>query len=313
MVCLIGDHEVSHSKSDFDTPWQTILEDFFEQFVAFCLPTLYHKIDWEKGYTMLDKELKKISKDSEMGNRIVDKLIKIYTKEGEEKWILIHIEVQGRPEAGFSERMYVYQSRIFSKYGRPVLSLAILTDGNKNWRPDYYQSSLWGCFSIKMTFPIIKVLDYRSRIEELEASQNPFAMVILAQLAALEKNKPEQKIKFKIHLTRNLYSRGWKKDEILKLYTFLDWILELPSDYEIQYHQEVEKMEEEMSRPYITTAERIGIRRGESTFLEHLLQSKFHAIPAHYQEMLTQANSDKLLRWGEKVLVSKTVEEVFSE
>ena len=50
------------------------------------------------------------------------------TKNNQETWLLIHIEVQGTRETDFSERMYVYNYRTYDRYRRPVASLAVLTD-----------------------------------------------------------------------------------------------------------------------------------------------------------------------------------------
>jgi len=49
--------------------------------------------------------------------------------------VLIHIEVQGYPDADFEERMFIYYYCIFDKYKTKVVSLAILTDVNKKYRP----------------------------------------------------------------------------------------------------------------------------------------------------------------------------------
>src|SRR5690348_14531404 len=99
----------SHTeRADYDTPWKEILELYFQPFMALCFPLIYQEIDWSKGYEFLDKELKKISRKNELGNQVVDKLIKIFRLSGEEAWVLIHLEVQGQPDQAFMERMYRY-------------------------------------------------------------------------------------------------------------------------------------------------------------------------------------------------------------
>ncbi len=55
--------------------------------------------------------------------------------------------------------MFTYYYRIKDKYKHTIVSLAVLADENKNWRPNSYESSMWGC-SIKFQFPIAKMLDY---------------------------------------------------------------------------------------------------------------------------------------------------------
>src|SRR6266851_2632584 len=107
---------------------------------------------------MLDKELQKIVPGSEQGRKVVDKLVKVWLKTGEEKWILVHVEVQTSRQGGFPKRMYVYNYRIFDRYDREVVSLAILADDDPSWRPNQYSYERWG-FRTGIEFPIVKLLD----------------------------------------------------------------------------------------------------------------------------------------------------------
>ncbi len=54
------------------------------------------------------------------------KRVKVRRQGGAEVWVLVHIEVQGRVEFGFPERMYVYNYRLFDRYSQRIASLAIL-------------------------------------------------------------------------------------------------------------------------------------------------------------------------------------------
>src|SRR4051794_4931391 len=101
---------------------------------------------------MLDKELQQLLPQAAQGRRTVDKLVKVWRRNGAETWVLIHIEVQTRRERGFSQRMFVYNSRIADSYKQEVISLAVLADDNPNWRPDSYNWELWGCYK-RMGFP----------------------------------------------------------------------------------------------------------------------------------------------------------------
>ncbi len=111
-------------RPDYDTPWKDALDRFFERCLAFFFPRIHADIDWARGYEMLDKELQPIIRRAEHGRRYVDKLVKVWLKTGEEKWILIHIEVQASKEVEFPKRIYVYNHRLFDRYGREVISLS---------------------------------------------------------------------------------------------------------------------------------------------------------------------------------------------
>src|SRR5437762_8573588 len=158
---------------DLDSPWKEALEHFLAPFLAFYFPAVHSIIDWGRGYESLDKELQQVVRDARIGRRLADKLFKVWRKDGSEAWLLIHIEVQGKKEKAFPERMFVYSYRIYDRYRRPVLSLDALCDDNPNWRPDRFEYNICGC-SLGIRFRTVKLLDYREKMAALEQDPNPF-------------------------------------------------------------------------------------------------------------------------------------------
>ena len=57
--------------------------------------------------------------------------------------------------------------------------------GRGDWRPDSYDHGMCGC-ELLLTFPMVKLLDFAERWDELEASDNPFAPVIMAQVPSAQ-------------------------------------------------------------------------------------------------------------------------------
>jgi len=114
-----------------------------------------------------------------------------------------------------------------------------------------------------MSYPVVKLLDYRGRWEELEGSPNPFSVVVMAHLKSQEtRGRDRERFNWKLRLTRMLYERGYGRDEILGLYRFIDMVVRLPEEMEEEYHEEIIREEEVKGMEYITTAERIGMRKG---------------------------------------------------
>ncbi len=169
--------------TDFDSPWKEALAHYLPDALALFFPAVAAQIDWSRGYTLLDKELQQVTRDADLGRRLADTLVQVWRRDGREAWVLIHIEVQGQPERDFARRMYVYNYRIYDRYERPIMSIAILADEQADWRPDRFTQELWGC-TIEMRYPVVKLLDWREREAELAASANPFAVVVQAHLAA---------------------------------------------------------------------------------------------------------------------------------
>ncbi|MEE4354897.1 MAG: hypothetical protein V2I97_00405, partial [Desulfococcaceae bacterium] len=240
-------------RKTFDSPWKEILGAYFREFMLFFFPDIENEIDWEKGYTPLDKELRQITRESDTGHRIADRLMRVWKKNGDETWVMAHTEIQGKKEDEFPHRVFVYNYRSQDLYGKPVVSLAVLTDGNPNWRVSEYGQELWGCRTV-FSFPSVKLLDYKKDWAYLEASDNPFAVAVMAHLKTLETRKDKQsRLQYKLALSRNLYRHGWTRDDIIRLYRFIDWIMVLPGDMENIYHEKLMDYEREVNMQYITT------------------------------------------------------------
>ncbi len=257
--------------TDFDSPWKEALDVYFEAFLKLFFPDVHADIDWERGFEVLDKELQQIAPDAEIGRRYVDKLIKVWLRDGAEQWVLIHVEVQMSQEVNFGWRIYVYNYRLFDSYNREVASFVILGDDNPNWRPNSFGYSRWGV-KVGIEFPVIKLLDYREKREELEQSDNPFATVVLAHLDTIETRQDQhERMDRKFRLTRRLFERGWGEKEIRQLFRLIDWMMDLPKPLEKVFWDQVKQYGKENVVPYITTPERIGMEKG-------LAQGRIEAI-----------------------------------
>lgn len=78
-------------RDDYDSPWKEILALRFPDFMAFFFPEIARQIDWTRGYETLDKELRQISRESHVGFRLADNLLKVWKKDGIEAWVLAHV------------------------------------------------------------------------------------------------------------------------------------------------------------------------------------------------------------------------------
>jgi len=92
----------------FDSPWKEVLEVYLRPTLEFCFPHVAKAIDWNAQIEFLDKELQEVVRDAALGELRVDKLIKVKLLNGEEEWILVHIEVQHQLDVRMAQRVYDY-------------------------------------------------------------------------------------------------------------------------------------------------------------------------------------------------------------
>ena len=100
----MADNADPSPRSDHDSPWKEALEGWFPEFLALLFPAVHADIDWSRGHRFLDKELQRIVRDAKTGRRYADKLVGVHRRDGRPAWVLVHVEVQGEPEAAFLER-----------------------------------------------------------------------------------------------------------------------------------------------------------------------------------------------------------------
>ena len=304
------------NRSDFDNPWKEAISLYFRPFMKFFFPRIEEEIDWERGYEFLDQEFQQVVREAETGKAYTDKLVKVWRKNGTEIWVLVHVEVQSQAQEEFPERMYIYNYRIYDRYRKPVVSLAILADERETWRPDRYREELWGWY-VEIGFPIVKLLDYRERMEQLEENSNPFAVIVAAHLTTQETRRDgTRRYEGKLRIAKSLYRRGYSRQDILELFRLIDWMVNLPEAAEQEFKREIQDFEEENQMPYITSVERLArqeglqqgisqgisqgiaegiIQKGREVILD-VLEVRFQEVPTEVIQKINEIEDPALLK-----------------
>ncbi len=272
---------------DFDSPWKDALHVYLPFFLAFFFPDIHADIDWARGYEALDKEFQQIVRRANVGKLLADKLFKVWLRDGTQRWLLIHVEIQGDYEKEFPERMFDYNTAVRQLYNQTVVSLAVLCDDRPEWRPTTFAYGHWGCRT-ELTFRVAKLLDHAQDLEALERDSNPFAAVVLAHCQALETRRdPVNRRLGKLRLVKGLYRGNWSKEDVRRLFRLMDWIMTLPEELEESFRAAVFAYEKEKSMPYLSSIERsalqkgleqgeeVGLRRGLLEGIALVLDAKF--------------------------------------
>ncbi|MBD2628228.1 transposase [Trichormus variabilis] len=303
---------MTEQSTDYDSPWKEIIELYFDKFLEFFFPLAYAEIDWNRPYQFLDKELHQLEPDAEIGKRLVDKVAKVWLLDGEEAWVLVHVEVQGQYDSAFTERMYTYNYRLFDRHQKRVISLAVLADEDPNWRPSSYNYQLGGC-RVSLEFPIAKLLDYEPSWSSLETSKNPFAIVVMAHLKSkATKRNPENRLQWKLSLVRMLLESSFSRQDIRQLFRFIDWIMVLPEELAISFKTEIRSYEEARKMRYVTSIERLAKQEGIEEGLQEgrqlgvlqtsqdsvieVLETRFGELPTSIIDKVNNLNDSSVLK-----------------
>jgi predicted transposase/invertase (TIGR01784 family) len=260
-----------------DLLWKGIIEDMPVHFLQFFFPESQTIFDFQKGFEFLDKELEELFPlTNPQHPRYVDKLIKAFTKNGKEEWILVHIEVQGYKDKDFSKRMFTYYYRLLDRYNKPVSALAIFTDDNPGYKPNIFSYQFLGTESM-YKFNTYKIVEQDET--SLALDPNPFALVVLTVLLAIKnkKNSDEGILSLKINLFRMLISRHLEKSTMRALINFLKMYVHFskPETYLI-FENEIKTITGNsttmgIEELILQRAEQKGIEKGKSEVVTNLI------------------------------------------
>ena len=257
-----------------DILWKGIIEDLFEDFLHFFYPDKIADIDFSKPFVFLDKELQKIQPENDATRRFVDKLVKIFLKNGQEEWMLIHIEVQGYTDKTFAERMFIYYYRIFEKFQKSISALAIYTDDNRNFHPKEYSRMHWNT-GLKYFFDTYKLLDKKA-VDFDKFAENPFSIVMKTAWIALQKKRKVDLLNLKLTLARQLMKSGYSKKKTNHVLNFVGHYLYLDKSEEKRIFETeiellttprrnmgiIESIKEELKRQAIEEGREEGLEQG---------------------------------------------------
>ncbi|MDN5843775.1 MAG: DUF4351 domain-containing protein, partial [Alcaligenaceae bacterium] len=118
-------------------------------------------------------------------------------------------------------------------------------------------------------------------------------------------------------------------EHIHALLRLIDWVIAQPAALEPLFAQAMSKIEREHKMAFVTSFERVGIRKGEikgriegklegklegeADLVLRLLARKFGPVPTATRQRVQTATFAQLETWSLNILDAGTLEDVFSE
>jgi hypothetical protein len=253
---------------DFDSNWKFLIIKYFYQFIDFFLPDLYADLDTSRPPVFLDNELQTIWRSMKTGMKMTDKLVRVWLKNGEERLVLVHIEIQARFETLFSKRMFTMSYRILDKNQVHPVALAVFVDTPIPSAFNCYEHTLYGT-KTSYEYNAYKIID---QIEEelLKREDNLFSLVVLANLRTIQTKTPNKSDKekaafnrllFKKHLYNLVIERNFEPEVYYDLLHFIDYLMILPEQLSIEYDNFTIKTTKEMATGTMKLKPSPGIKR----------------------------------------------------
>ena len=105
-----------------DLYFKEVLEKFLKEFLELFFPAVARRLDFGT-VEFLDKEL---PLDFPKGtSREVDVAARLKTHQGEPEVVLVHVEIQSRPEKDLAQRMFEYYALLWLRHRVPVFPIVL--------------------------------------------------------------------------------------------------------------------------------------------------------------------------------------------
>jgi hypothetical protein len=245
-----------------DSPWKDTIDQFPRSFLEVTFPEVAAGIDWSVQPESLEQELREITPASEVGAKRVDKLLKVRLLDGTDQWLYLHIEVQMHYDPDLPKRLFIYHYRIFDRYGVSPLTLAILGDTSRKWRPTSYHYQTLGC-GITFLFLICKTIDFKGKLDDPRYRHQQTLFVIAAHLGTQQHRRtPQQLSDYCLELTVKLYNEGYPPSDVHLLHRLIDWLIPLPDDLKIQFRKQLQQRLPKKNMAHITLFEELALKEG---------------------------------------------------
>ena len=201
-------------------------------------------------------------------------------------------------------RLFIYHYRIFDKYGVSPITLAILGDTNRKWRPTSYHYQSLGC-GITFHFRICKTIDFKGNLDDPRYCHQQTLFIIAAHLGTQQHRRNPQKLSaYRLELFVKLNDEGYSPSEIPKLIRLIDWLMPLPDDLKIQFRNQLQQRLPDKTMPHITLFEELALKEGlEKGIVQNareaildVLDTRFGQVPDSLRERVNALCSEPTLK-----------------
>jgi hypothetical protein len=116
------------------------------------------------------------------------------------------------------------------------------------------------------------------------------------------RNNRQERLEWKLSLTRRLYQQGYQRQDVINLFRFIDWLMSLPKNLEQEFWREIRQLEEETRMPYITSVERLGMQREGANLVLRQLNRRLGQVTTSVEKQVRQLSVEQLEDLGEALL-----------
>ena len=218
--------------------WNRLLEDLFEDMLRFIYPSPEEDLDMKRGFEFMVEQIEKgVDPEEDYSDDMVRTVVKAFGPGGEENWLFVY--GKGVGGENLAEQMFLHISIVGIRCKRWIRPWVIFLDIGEG--RDY---SRWtdSAKPERIRYDVFRVSDQSDDV--LAASDNPFALAVLAAKKGLLKDKvtEEELLEQKLYVAKVLLGKeAWLPAKVDKLMAFLKGYIVLEDKMEKVFEERISR------------------------------------------------------------------------
>ena len=256
-----------------DQLFKALLEQFFKDFLELFFPKVAKRLNFGT-VVFLDKEL---FADFPQGpTREVDVVAKLETNQGEPEIVLVHVEVQARPEKDFARRMFEYSVLLWLRHRVPIFPVVLYLQSGEGLTDEEYQLSLFGRELFRFRYASVGLARLRSE-EYVETGPLGVALAVL-----MSRRKDADPVVLEADMQRRVATSELEGQQKFLLLNVIETYSKLSEDERVRLEHLFSRKEyrtvQEVKETWSDRLLKKGIIEGKRETLLRLLTAKFGAL-----------------------------------
>ena len=299
-----------------DQRFKEFLHAFLQDFLKLFYPHVEKRLEFET-IEFLGTEVFTDLHDG--SRREADVVAKLRTRDGEPELVLIHIEIQSRPQRDVNERMFEYYSLLRARYKLPIFPVVVyLRRGKKGLVVEEYHERLFDFEILKFRYESVHLA--RLDAEEYLEKEAPVG----AALAALmDRSKSRNVESLRVAMLWKVVESALDEARQFLLVDLIETYFRLSREQRERYQRLMSRKEyrkvqdveltwaEELEEKGRKEGRKEGRLTGKRETLERLMIAKFGALPETTAKRVQELDSlDEIDRYLERVLVAASLAEM---
>ena len=285
-----------------DQLFKRVLEKFLKEFLELFFPAVARRPDFGT-VTFLDKEL---PLDFPKGTtREVDVAARLETHEGEPEVVLVHVEVQWRPERDFPRRMFEYSTLLWLRERVPIFPIVLYLQGGKGLTDEEYQQSLFGREVFRFRYASVGLA--RLRAEEYVGTE-PLGVALAALMTRTRYPDPPL---LRLKMLRRVMKSGLDEARKFLLVNIIETYFELSDEEQRRFERLLSRKEYRTVREVKETWSDRMRAEGKRETLLRLLASRFGPLsPETIAKVNAVPSAEEVDAYAERVVSAASLEDV---